>query len=736
MPTREELYTALRNADKAGDVEGARKLATYIQSLPADGGAARAGPLKMGAVAPNSPDSAVGRLAAGAALGISDIGNTVLNAVATPIGKVVPAVAQWNRIRNADFDALTEANKDSTAFKLGRVGAQIAATVPVGGTIAAGMARVPILAESAAPLINAVSSGGFVTGSPAAATLAGKAADLGVRAAGGAITGGASAALVDPEHAGRGAVIGAAIPPALMGAGKVAGYAGRVLGSLVEPFTEAGRAAIVGRTLTRFADDPNTIAAASGGPSVTGALPTVAEATGDAGIARLQDALRSVDPQIENKIGGRLAANNAARVNTLQGIARTPADREAAVAAVEAKAKELYGQAFQENVPVTSALQRLASKPSVQKAESRAIQLARELGTPFEARLKDMRPSTAYAGMRDLPESSFIVPENPAAIYAGTRRLPDSSVQEMTQQFSPLTMNPQPVTSTRYVPSGSQDVFVDLPAGVRNMTVPSGRAPTFVDIPPVESVPVRDMHTLKMGMDALLSDPTLGIAGREAAAVMATRNRLLDLLPESYQVARQAHIQMNRPVNQMDIGNLLLQNYSSATRDLSQNPQLRAEAFNRALQDEAKLIKQATGVKGIKRLADVMEPDQLTAIQGVADELGRTAAVAKAGNGPGSASAQRLASQNILQQLVGRSLADSTFANTALGKPLNLLYGGVADPKIQKLLADAVLDPETAAALVRQQATAGRSMLERFLENPTFAQPMLRIAPVAAASDR
>lgn len=33
-PTREDLYTALRNADAAGDNAGAAKLATYIQSLP------------------------------------------------------------------------------------------------------------------------------------------------------------------------------------------------------------------------------------------------------------------------------------------------------------------------------------------------------------------------------------------------------------------------------------------------------------------------------------------------------------------------------------------------------------------------------------------------------------------------------------------------------------------------------------------------------------------------------
>ncbi|MEJ1966495.1 MAG: hypothetical protein WDO56_35135 [Gammaproteobacteria bacterium] len=39
MSTREDLYTALRNADKAGDNEAAEKLAAYIQSLPLDSAA-------------------------------------------------------------------------------------------------------------------------------------------------------------------------------------------------------------------------------------------------------------------------------------------------------------------------------------------------------------------------------------------------------------------------------------------------------------------------------------------------------------------------------------------------------------------------------------------------------------------------------------------------------------------------------------------------------------------------
>lgn len=39
-PTREDLYTALRNADQAGDTAGAQKLAAYIQSLPSEAPAA------------------------------------------------------------------------------------------------------------------------------------------------------------------------------------------------------------------------------------------------------------------------------------------------------------------------------------------------------------------------------------------------------------------------------------------------------------------------------------------------------------------------------------------------------------------------------------------------------------------------------------------------------------------------------------------------------------------------
>jgi exonuclease VII small subunit len=53
--------------------------------------------------------------------------------------------------------------------------------------------------------------------------------------------------------------------------------------ALAEPFYQAGTAEDRGRVIQRFADDPNAVLAARGGPSITGAMPTIAEATGRCG---------------------------------------------------------------------------------------------------------------------------------------------------------------------------------------------------------------------------------------------------------------------------------------------------------------------------------------------------------------------------------------------------------------------------------------------------------------------
>ena len=94
----------------------------------------------------------------------------------------------------------------------------IIATLPVGGALGAGAKAL----GAGAPVVSGLSSGGFTLGGKVAPTgnaIVDAAANLGLRSATGGAVGGASAALVDPEHVGTGAAIGAALPPVLKGLG-------------------------------------------------------------------------------------------------------------------------------------------------------------------------------------------------------------------------------------------------------------------------------------------------------------------------------------------------------------------------------------------------------------------------------------------------------------------------------------------------------------------------------------
>lgn len=641
MPTRDDLYTALRNADKAGDAEGARKLAAYIQSLPPDTPAAPA----------KAADDGVGatlkKAAQGAALGISDIGNTALNVLTAPIAAVSPAVAQWNRTRNADFDALTEQNKDSTAFKLGRVGANVAATIPVGGTLAAGLARVPMVAARAAPLINAISSGGFVTGSPAATTLAGKAADLGIRAAGGAITGGASAALVDPDHAVRGAAISAALPPALAGAGKLAGYVRNAGGALVQPFTQAGQEAIAASIINKVgAGGPLVVNATQ---LVPGSMPTLAEATSNAGIAGLQRVARDLRP---NAFVEREADNAAARLAAFDSAAGDAAGIKAAATARDDAADVLYGQAF----TADNMRRALAAESLAQRAPFSGVGLS---GAPDDL---------ATPGLRALiSRPAFKAAADDAKRLAANRGV---------QLDDPLQS-------------------------------------------------LEGLHYIKLALDDALNPTAKTAMGRNASsAVMDMRDKLAGELAQVsplYGNARQTFADMSQPVNAMEALQGLRLTDARGNMTLSK------------VQNGIGGLERARAAPGVDP-AKAITPEQMSTLYGIRDDLLRQDALSS-GRSAGSNTFQNISTNNILANLLpGRlgALAEQKVGGV-VGQAGRLLYSG-PNEAIRNRLVDMLLDPASAEqALARQQTIAGPSALQRFLENPTFAQPLLRIAPAVSA---
>lgn len=169
----------------------------------------------------------IGNIVAGAGRGAASIGATMM----APYDIANDALAgkglslDRNRQRRADVDELMQtlgANQKSLPYQAGKLGTEIAGTAGMGGALASGMRALPG-AASIAPLIESVGSGGFRAGGLTGLS------GLGTRVAGGAITGGATAGLVNPEDAKMGALVGGAVPGAVALAGNTARGIGRAI---------------------------------------------------------------------------------------------------------------------------------------------------------------------------------------------------------------------------------------------------------------------------------------------------------------------------------------------------------------------------------------------------------------------------------------------------------------------------------------------------------------------------
>ncbi len=158
----------------------------------------------------------------GAVRGAASIGNTLMLPADALQGMVEgrsPLAVNREYRQQAD-EALRDlgANPDSPGYKTGKLGAEVAGTLGVGPALAAGAVRAGV--PAAAPIVNAIRSGGMT---------AGPAAPIGARVIGGGVTGAGSAGLVDPGQAQAGGLIGAALPVAT----KVAGGLGNAVGKTI-----------------------------------------------------------------------------------------------------------------------------------------------------------------------------------------------------------------------------------------------------------------------------------------------------------------------------------------------------------------------------------------------------------------------------------------------------------------------------------------------------------------------
>lgn len=425
---------------------------------------------------------------------------------------------------------------------------------------------------------------------------------------------------------GAGAAVAGALPVAYrMGRGLARG--------VVEPMTEAGRDRIAGRAIQRFAADPSALRRASSAPSVTGAVPTLAEATGDAGIATLQRAISTIDPETAAMLQARQQANNAARLETLRSVAgqgSRPASRvgrlnqlangqpteAAATAARSGAARQSYGEAFDAGIDPAAAealapqIESLMARPSVRAGLARARQLAAEEGI------------------------------------------------ELADPGS-----------------------------------------------------VQGIHYLKQALDdqvgRLRDQPTRQRLVQQTSADLAS---VLEEIAPLYQTARR-EFQMNSvPVTRAQVGERLLNTTQGAIRDFGGDRRLQANAFAKALNDEANLLQQATGFRGAPQsLDDVMTPTQMGRLNAIRDELEMVANLGQAANGPGSQTAKMLASQNLLRQIAGPAGLPESFFDSVLSQTLMrpVQFGlQAAEPRIGAAIGRGLMDPGEAQRLISAASLA------------------------------
>lgn len=685
------LHTALRNAHAAGDVESARKIAGYIKAQETS--------VSEPAFDPTSDMSTGQRVLAGIGKGFVDTGRG--------IGQLLGAVSKKDIEESRSLDAPL---MRTTAGQVGNILGNVAAAVPTFAIPGAASLRGAALIGAGQGLLQPALDGNE------------RLRNTGVGAAAGA----------------GGVVVGRAIGAAAQGAR-----------ALIDPFTDVGRKKIAGRTLARFASDPNAISSATGQRTITGATPTLAEETGDRGLAQLMDSLRSIDPQIANRFAQRASDNNAARVQALQSLAGDSAERETAELARKTATSDLYKQATTASYTVDSTLSDLLKRPAVRRAMDRAEVLAANKGR--EA-IFDTSPQPAYRTFTNTfgDESKAL-----AAPAVRTTNVTWTGVPK----------------STKGRPGGVAATVGDASSGINARTVYSNRAGAgegvlreprpgsfgavtrTVDVrgaTPGEGVSKRtaqqidgqSLLDLKLAMDDLLADPTSGFAGKSGNALRDLRNDVVSWMERAnpdFKAARDGYAAASKPINGFDVGEEISRRATSNTSDLSGNPRMQANALLGILRDPEKVIRAATGRKELKTLEQVFSPEQITLLRAVAGETDRAAAVASAGAGPGSATAQRMASQNILRQLVGptglpESWAESALANTMIGKPFNLIYGGVAEPKIQMTLADALLNPNAA-----KEAMAVAAPRQPLIPDNLAMQLMLagyRLTPSSVAMTR
>lgn len=265
--------------------------------------------------------------------GAGSIGATLLapvDAAARALGVENSWIGRTDR-REAMDAGLQQMGSDpeSAGYKTGKITSEIGGTAGVGSLLAKGAQAVPALTRAVPNLVPALQSGGFKLGQQAT-TKAQMLANGLTRTGAGAATGGAMAGMVNPEDAGKGAMLGAAMPgvaKVLGEAGKATNWAGkamarRLMQSALKPTLKqlkTGDARVAVDTLLDLGINPNSRGVEKIGMKIDDLNTLIADKLkGSNASVNRQDVLGYLD-DVSGKFGNQVSPTSD--LNAIKGVA-------------------------------------------------------------------------------------------------------------------------------------------------------------------------------------------------------------------------------------------------------------------------------------------------------------------------------------------------------------------------------------------------------------------------------
>jgi len=584
---------------------------------------------------------------------------------------------------------------NSLAFGAGKIGGEIAGTLPIGGLLGRGlMAAAPAAAVPAVtPLATALSTGGFRAG---AATIPGS---IAARTTGGATVGGVSSLATGDDVAtgvGVGAVLGATLSPVLSGGAKAL----TAFGSLFRGLTPEGRQRVLREQLDTLAgpDRDRVITELRNAKElVTGSRPTAAEAISDIPSSiELAAAQRKLASQSGTAgiFATRTAENQAARVRAINEIAGTEAEQAAL--------------ATERNV-VTGPMRETALDLS-EVAGTRLGNIDRQVIQNFNNLAQQIKESTS-PGMADFAIKDLRATSRNAAV-ALKRAQVDSLEQNGIFPLLASDITDQLDTAIRgTVSDKSKAVLQAVREKILSKADRNGIISSRDLYENVRKMSNQDIAKL-LGLGEQYAS---GGIPQQAASALSNVKKLIDAsLDKSSDGLWSKYIgsykDYSERLNRMEIGDYLSKRLQTPLDNE------RAGMFATAVENAAATIKRSTGIPRFEKLSQVLTPKEVGVVNSVVADLRRSSKANELARMMGSVDTSLPDASGAVPPLLDRTL---TLARSALG----FLQRGNQEA-FNRQMAEMMANPAAMAQFMSVAIPKGRinevtSAMMKLMDDPT-----------------